>query len=234
MLSSHRPISANETNAREHDERGAPAAEAQHDQRAEAAMVPTQVSQTQGVVRARSPATRRTRGSRPGARRRVRVRGRALIEQPALRVVELARGAAFQISEAGHGYSPFQSEVPDAASAPTIAADLGRPAAPARGGRRANAGAAIRPLATATGRPPVPARPSPGGSPRGRRCPPRGRPRRRGSAPSVAATIGTASCTVVVTGSSGPSVSSPGLASRMIQRSVSTWVRGMSRTKFAT
>ena len=52
--------------------------------------------------------------------------------------------------------------------------------------------------------------------------------------PSVTAAIGTASLTLVVTGSSGPPVSSPGFGSRMIQRSVSTWVRGMSRTKFST
>jgi len=38
---------------------------------------------------------------------------------------------------------------------------------------------------------------------------------------------------VVWTSSLGPS-SSPGLVSRMIQRSVRTWVRGMSRTKFET
>ena len=39
--------------------------------------------------------------------------------------------------------------------------------------------------------------------------------------------------TVVRTSSRGP-LSSPGRASRMIQRSVSTWLRGMSRTKFST
>ena len=39
--------------------------------------------------------------------------------------------------------------------------------------------------------------------------------------------------TVVSIGRDGPSVS-PGSASRMIQRSVSTWLRGMSRMKFWT
>ena len=40
--------------------------------------------------------------------------------------------------------------------------------------------------------------------------------------------------TVVVTASFGPSVGSSGVGSRMIHRSVSTWLRGMSRVKLAT
>src|SRR5581483_1984829 len=50
---------------------------------------------------------------------------------------------------------------------------------------------------------------------------------------SLVAIMGTASRTVVATSTRGPP-SSPGAGGRMIQRSVRTWLRGMSRTKFAT
>src|SRR5207253_1963429 len=50
---------------------------------------------------------------------------------------------------------------------------------------------------------------------------------------SLATITGTASRTVVVTSSLGLS-SSPGSGSRMIQRSVRTWLFGMSRTKLRT
>ena len=40
--------------------------------------------------------------------------------------------------------------------------------------------------------------------------------------------------TVVVTGTRGASSASPSAGGRMIQRSVSTWLRGMSRMKLET
>ena len=51
---------------------------------------------------------------------------------------------------------------------------------------------------------------------------------------SFAAITGKASRTVVRTSSAGPSSASPSTGGRMIQRSVSTRLRGMSRTKLAT
>ena len=99
----------------------------------------------------------------------------------------------------------------------------GRACAAARAGATTSAADTLSP----------PRRRSPSGPRPGRRRRRPGRRRPRSTGRSLAAIIGTASRTVVSTGSAGRRVLA-GLGRRMIQRSVSTWLRGMSRTKFAT
>ena len=229
MLSSQSPISANEAKA--------PAvisAARQPPKRSTistpAANVPTQVSHSSMSVRALTSHSANARKPSKIAKMKFGSARRCAARAASVWKSSSSPGSSVHVSEAGQGSSSRKSAKPTSMSARIAATCVGRPRQ--RDAGAANAGALTLPLATATR----------GLGAVGHRVQDRfaiddahTRPSSMArTGLSVLATTGTASLTLVVTSSCGPPSSSPWRASRMTQRSVRTFARGMSRTKFST
>ena len=233
MLSSQRPRRAKETNAKRviSPARRPPK---RSTIRVLAAIMPTQVSHSKKSRSAVTSQSQKARNASSTAKNGFGALG-ALVEQPGLGVVQLARQLV-----PGERRRPGVLVLEEDVAEDQDREDperLGSAAAEARGGRRerrrAQPAASYCHLRRDLRRCPAPPRWR-AGSPRGRRCPPPCRPGRRAPAGPSRPPAGRRSALSCSTGSSGPSFASPGRGSRMIQRSVSTWVRGMSRMKFST
>ena len=126
MLSSQSPSVAKRREGGEHAQRRAEAAEAEHDQRADA-VVPTQVSFVEHVV---SHATRWSRNVANPLKARKMCSGarRCGCREPRLEAVEVRAASAFHVSDAGHGYR-LPAEVRDEHPADDARAEH-EPAAP--------------------------------------------------------------------------------------------------------
>ena len=212
MLSSHSPIRANETNAAN---------------TISAARQPPKRSTIEHARRDRAgPGEPEQhvvdRGNQPLGERAeavedreddVRVLGRALLEQPGLEARRGVRGSSCQISDVRPGElaAPERNSRRASAPRPPPPAPAGRASA-SRGGEGAG-GAGILPLATAIWR--LGRTPPSRSSTASRSTTPTTRPFSMArTGPSVAATTGIASLTVVLTSSSGP----PGLLARPRRR----------------